>query len=147
MRSPTSGEAAIRRQDRISAKTLLARRRHHARPNRFAIDTTLLRLSPAHVSPVLGASSSPERHAIDPTGSFCIICYVPVHLPFSDRRLPPLPFSPYSLPITRQTLSSFSVRWMPLDEFISTQDHPLILQVCDRVLGLRSGAASAGAAP
>lgn len=38
---------------------------------------------------------------------------------------------------------------MPLDEFISTQDHPLILQVCDRVLGLRTGsvAAPAGTAP
>jgi hypothetical protein len=38
---------------------------------------------------------------------------------------------------------------MPLDEFISTQDHPLILQVCHRVLGLHAASdpAPTGAAP
>ena len=36
------------------------------------------------------------------------------------------------------TLLIHTCRWMTLEEFISTQDHPLILQVCQRVLGLDS---------
>lgn len=37
-------------------------------------------------------------------------------------------------------------RWMPIDEFVTTQDHPLILSVLSRVYGIGDGTSGAAAA-